>query len=430
MIIEKRNLGKIKFNHIHTTKFTTNSFLFIFNTNLDRLNVTSRTLLSNMMTVGTKKFPTKRLLASELENLYGASFSTRVSKKGNTHSIIVQFSFLSELFTSDENYFDKCLNFIYEILFNSNISDERKLKLEKKTLKNEILSIKDDKVAYGFMRLISIAFSKENYAIPAYGYVSDLKFINTDIIKYEYQNMISENNIDIYYVGDKDFDIVNQKMDKIFEKLLCEKQTEKRVDDYFFKKTLTIPEEVATIFEITNTMQSALYYGFTLPIFFTDDKYIAAILFNIIFGSGANSRLFKTLREKHSLCYSVYSSINLNVGFLSVYIGLSKVDDQKLTNLIKNEINDLASGNITDDELQNVKQILLDEANGVIDSISGIMNFHIRNNVINRERKVEDLIAEINNIREVDIINVAKQLKHITTYLLTDKTWRKNNEHN
>ena len=34
------------------------------------------------------------------------------------------------------------------------------------------------------------------------------------------------------------------------------------------------------------------------------------VLANLILGGGADSKLFKDVREKHSLCYSIHSSIN------------------------------------------------------------------------------------------------------------------------
>ena len=42
---------------------------------------------------------------------------------------------------------------------------------------------------------------------------------------------------------------------------------------------------------------------------YKDEKYYNLMMFSAVLGSGAHSKLFLNVREKHSLCYSIYSSL-------------------------------------------------------------------------------------------------------------------------
>ena len=75
-------------------------------------------------------------------------------------------------------------------------------------------------------------------------------------------------------------------------------------------------------------------------------------LYNIILGGSADSKFFKNIREAHSLCYYVNSSLRKLDNLLLIRSGISKENFEECVKLIKKEMKSIADGNITDMELE------------------------------------------------------------------------------
>ena len=56
------------------------------------------------------------------------------------------------------------------------------------------------------------------------------------------------------------------------------------------------------------------------------EKHYVAPVTSAIFGNGTNSILFKIVREKNGLCYTINSSVNRFNNSLVVYAGINKKD--------------------------------------------------------------------------------------------------------
>lgn len=75
---------------------------------------------------------------------------------------------------------------------------------------------------------------------------------------------------------------------------------------------------------------------------------------NHVFGGGLSSRLFDEIRERRGLAYSVYSSTSayVDAGAWTVYAGSMPEHAGEVERLVRQEIDKLVAGGITDDELE------------------------------------------------------------------------------
>ena len=85
----------------------------------------------------------------------------------------------------------------------------------------------------------------------------------------------------------------------------------------------------------------------------TDDDRFALSVANHVFGGGAASRLFESIREQRGLAYSVYSSTTLysDAGALVAYAGTSPDKRAEVLRLIEDEVRSLLDDGITTREL-------------------------------------------------------------------------------
>ncbi|MFV0287835.1 MAG: insulinase family protein [Mycoplasmatales bacterium] len=77
------------------------------------------------------------------------------------------------------------------------------------------------------------------------------------------------------------------------------------------------------------------------------DEYILRLL-NMILGRTAFSLLFKNVREKESLCYSIYSQEELNYG-INIYTGVEYQNYEQAIKLIDKQFTKLKSGDIKEE---------------------------------------------------------------------------------
>ena len=88
-----------------------------------------------------------------------------------------------------------------------------------------------------------------------------------------------------------------------------------------------------------------------------DERKYPAFLLNDSFGGTMSSKLFQSVREEKSLCYSIYSSIKLYMkgGLLLISASTSNDKAQKLLDAIKDELKKLKKNGLTKRELEDAK---------------------------------------------------------------------------
>ncbi len=103
-------------------------------------------------------------------------------------------------------------------------------------------------------------------------------------------------------------------------------------------------EDVTYKVEEFDVQQGKLNLGFRTQIGYKDPLYHASLMFSYVFGGGANSKLFRNVREKESLCYYVFSRIEKFKSLMLVGSGI-EVENYDLTlKLILKEFDNVKKG--------------------------------------------------------------------------------------
>lgn len=86
----------------------------------------------------------------------------------------------------------------------------------------------------------------------------------------------------------------------------------------------------------------------------TDDRRYVMSVLNAVLGGGMSSRLFQEIREKRGLVYSTYSfaSSYADAGYFGMYAGCTPSKVRQVLDLLGLELDKLAEGGISDDELR------------------------------------------------------------------------------
>lgn len=142
-------------------------------------------------------------------------------------------------------------------------------------------------------------YKNEPYGLYKFGYVEDLeKITEKELYKY-YKEMLKNCKIDIFVSGK----INNIQAKQIIEQNENIKKLLPRKEIITNQENIQTIKEPQTIKEQMDVTQGKLVIGLNIEEKDQASKYVS-LLYNMILGGGANSKLFQNVREKASLAYT------------------------------------------------------------------------------------------------------------------------------
>lgn len=202
--------------HIQTTsKFKTVLVEYKFRMKYEPEIATQRTLLKNIMVTNSKKYPSQKALDNQMSWLYGASLSASTQRYGTEHVLSFRLKVINDRFIGGyDNLLEDGFAFLQEIIFNPNLENgafhQPTFDREKINLDNYFNSLEDDKGRFATIKLNEALFEGTDQACLGMGSEKYLPEISSHSLYSTYQEMISENAVDIYVSGDVDADRIEK----------------------------------------------------------------------------------------------------------------------------------------------------------------------------------------------------------------------------
>ncbi|KEI51825.1 M16 family metallopeptidase [Enterococcus faecium UC8668] len=343
--------------HVLPTKQYKTIRIFIrFTARLQQEVITKRSLLSSMLETNSLNYPDQTKLSAKLAELYGASFGLSVRKKGNLHWLNVGISFVNGEYVNDPNLFSQAVDFLKEVLFYPNIKnqqfDQLTFDLEKNNLRLYLESLKEDKQTFASYALQELYFENSpEQKIPSLGVVEELDKITARSLAAYYQEMMANDQIDIFVVGDVDPD----KAAEAVAQLPFEPRETAHPELFYTQPQVNIVKERQVREPI---VQAKLNLAYQTNVYYDEPERFALMVFNGLFGGFPHSKLFMNVREKESLAYYASSSVDTFRGFMSVQTGIDEKNRNQVLRLIHEQLESLRNGEITDLELAQTKAML------------------------------------------------------------------------
>lgn len=411
----KYEVGPYNLHIINTDKFKTVTVKFNFKRKLVKEEITLRNLLNDLLVESSEKYPTRRLLEIETEELYDLRVSGRSYISGNYSVISFNSSFLSEKYT-ELGLFNKSFGFLCDLIFEPNL-DGHKFKTEsfvmaKNSLKDEIESNKDNPKKYSITRMLETMDDKSSISYQPCGYLKDLEIIDEKKLYEYYETVLRSDTLDIFVVGDIDNDKIKKIItDKVKVNTLKKPGVTHFIEHDKYRKRTKIVKEKEDI------NQSSLVIGCKLDHLTDFEKKYVSIVYSFILGGGPDSKLFKMLREKESLCYSISSSIRMVSNLLVIDSGIDKQNYSNAVKLIKKEIKNMEKGLFDDSDIDKAKVTYYNSCKEILDSPFDIVNTYVSYEYLKTDL-LEERIVEIDKVDKMMIINFAKKIHLDTIYLL------------
>ena len=438
----------IKIKRFENNKFKTNEIAVFVTIKQTQENATKNALIPAVLRRGSTNYRNQLEISKKLENMYGASFNCGVDKSGDY--IILKFfieTINNEYSDSKENLAQEAFNLLTDIVFNPLVENDgfniNYVKQEKDNLAKIINSKKDDKANYAYQRCVEEMFKNNPYGIYKYGSLQDLEKINEKNLYGYYLNIIQNNPIFIYINGKNANSInVDENINNNFKIALNNNSNEYNENDDLQEKNenaeiednknteikdnknieivdnkntkLEALQPINIVKEKLDVTQGKLIIGLNAP---SENKY-AVTMYNTILGGGANSKLFQNVREKESLAYYASSRYIRRKNAIIIRTGIELANYDKAVKVIKEQLEEMKKGNISDYELTSAKTLILASLKLIPESQEDIMAFDFDQDVFNENLTFEQYYKKIENITLKEIIDVANQVKINTIYYL------------
>jgi predicted Zn-dependent peptidase len=399
----------------HTDKFKTCRINISMAMPLDG-NVAARAILPFMLQRRSAKYPDFTTFNRVLDELYGASVSAGVAKRGEAQVLSFNLTAIDDRFALNNDKVSlECAELLTDLIFepltdgNSFPSDI--IEQEKRLLIEVIENEKNDKRRYALMRCESVMFSNEAYGINRFGTAEQVKALTPDDVYRAWRDVLTESTVQITMVGSMDAKPVADMLRKKFasiERKPVEISTE-------FVTAIPKPQYVS---ESLPLKQGKLVMGFRTGMRSEDDNLVAMRVAVDIFGGGTYSKLFSVVREKMSLCYYCSASLLNAKGIVIVQRGIEDVNEEKSKKEIINQLSLVADGNFSNDDFSASIKSLSDAVIGNGDTPDGICGWYASQLLKSEFKSIEAFSEEIKKADKQQVIRAAKSIMLDTVFML------------
>lgn len=401
---------------LHEDKFKTNLIKFYFRRPLTQDEVTYNALLPKILQRGTEGFETSKKLSRELEYLYGAYLDGQVIKKGESQIIDFSLGIADLRFVDDQSLLKDSVNLLNELIYKPYRIDgffkKEYLQQEKANLEKKIKARVNDKNRYAVERCIEEMCENENFRLYEYGKIDDLEGINQENLFRYYQQLITKSPLDIVVVGNIDKEVIKKELLNQFR---FERQD---IIEIPREEIMVKPKEVKFVRESMEINQGKLTMGFRTNISYDDPTYPALMVYVNLLGGGAHSKLFLKVREERSLCYYIYSRMEKFKSIMLVSCGIEFTKYEETVEVIKQQLEEIKKGNITDEELENTKKAMINSVKEMGDNVNSIADFYYGQVITNQYITPKELIKSIEAVKKEDVAAVGEKILLDTIYFL------------
>ena len=381
-------------------------------------DVTMRNLIAQILIDRCALYPTKGKMTEKCDELYGATVDTKTSSYGNGHCFELRAKTLNNRYAPDEP-FDGLLQFVRE-LFLYPLIDEKTLSEAKTNVLASILRQEDNPSHLSMMKACELGGSGTPLAVSSQGNKKFIDSVNIDELSAYYKKMLNDDQFDIFCVGDVHPDRVLNQLRRTFDFL-----NETNVTQTAYVSEVSPYQEGQTAKQIEQTSLTQLYAtqtGFGHP------RFSSSRLAIVMLGQLPSSLMFQEIREKRSLCYSIYASTIAFDGIMFVSTGISPENTDEVKRLIKVQIDTLKSGEFDDNLLKMAKDMMISSLKSLSDEAPAEINFFYQRLLAGKSTTMDTVLDEINQVTREQIIEAVNYWQPICSYAVTKEQQHGNHQ--
>lgn len=417
MTYERIRLAEnIGFSEIIDSKFKTGVLEIDFITPLSPETSSQNASAICSINMTNSKYPSITEFSSKLNSLYGSNIFSKVNRISDFQINSIGASWLDSKYALEgEDIETETVKILLDCIFSPDIKDnafnQNVFEIAKKDIQAKIDSEINNKRGYAVRQASKIAFRGEPAENNSYGTSETLKEVTSESAYSALQNLVINSQIEISYVSAQKNDKIRKILSDVFGKLKRNGNTYKFIS---FSPIKPAPEEFTETLDVN---QSKMVLVFKTK---KDDKYAMKML-SALYGETPFSKLFANVREKMSLCYYCSSSFSRAKNCIFVDCGVETKNIETARNAIIGQLDEIISGNFSDEDMQNVLLALENSFSGIGDTAGSYINWYKSAAYEGEYLTPEQTLEKYRNVTRERIIECAKSLVLDTVYVMKSK---------
>nr|WP_288929533.1 pitrilysin family protein [uncultured Streptococcus sp.] len=418
----RRAMEIIKGVHLHfiqSEKFKTNKIKVRFSAPMSEKTIAGRVLTASMLETSNALYPTSQAFREKLANLYGANYSTSLSRRGLVHYLDINLSFVRDQFLSRKNMLaDEILDFLKASLFfplsNGQAFDTKTFEIEKRNVLTDLEAEIENHFYHAHRELNNLFYDLPEMRIPRVGTIELVEKETAETSFAAFQQMLNQDQIDFFFIGDFNEIAVREKIQEF--------QFSEREQPLQLSYQQNYSNITREKLEQRDVHQSIVELAYHFSSQYGDRSHLPLIVLNGLLGGFAHSKLFVNVREKESLAYTISSSFDIFSGLMRIYAGIDRANRTKTIALINRQILDLKRGHFTDEELEQTKNMLKNSILLAQDRQNTLIERAYMSSVLGKKfLSLEAWLKALENVSKADLIEAAQQLKLQAIYFMEGK---------
>ncbi|MEW5921341.1 MAG: pitrilysin family protein [Bacillota bacterium] len=416
--MEKKTIpGQIDVYVIPTDKFKTVLVTVLARQLLSRELASKTALLPSVMERGSRDYPTYRDLMIRLEELYGAGFSSDVLKKGEKQVLSFSLEVINDLYAPGKELLRQGTAMLRSVLNRPLLENggfkQEYVEQEKEQLAKEIKGLVNDKVNYALERCVQEMCKDEPFGVYKYGSIEELERITPESLYEYYRQLLAENPLDIYIVGEVEPEAAFALAEETFARPDRERRREMPPDT-----VNNIPVHVRYHEEKMPVSQGKITLGYRTNTAYRDDDYVALLFYNGVLGGFPHSKLFQNVREKASLAYYAFSRLEKHKGIQLIGSGIEVENYQRALEIIMEQVELIKKGEINHEEMENTRRGLINQFKIIADSPYNMLGLSLDGLLGEKQEGVDYYLRKVEEVKVDDVVAAAHKVYLDTVYFL------------
>ncbi len=413
-------LPGVSLNHLQSTKFKTCCMSVSLLTQLTKETASINALIPFVLRRGTRTYRTMESLSNRFDELYGTIIEPCVRKAGEIQSVGLYASFPEDCFLPEgaavlKDAIDLVAEMLLDPATRGGLLLSQYVDSEKDNLCDIIRSRINNKRSYSLTRCIEEMCCYEDFAVGRYGSVESCETINYKKLTRQYHDLIQTCPVEIFICSRESTDHLVSLLKRAFCTMPRGEINYDIGTDIRMNSILPEPRVHEETMDVT---QGQLVLGYRLGECMEDLDLPAVLVFNAVFGSGVTSKLFMNVREKLSLCYYSYSTIERCKGLMFVLSGIDFEKYEEAKAEILHQLDEVIHGNISEDELSWAKAGVASDLSALTDNQHDLEAFYSRAIVEGASYQPDELSCLVGDVSKEDVIRIAKSVELDMIYFL------------
>ncbi|MDR3149493.1 MAG: insulinase family protein [Oscillospiraceae bacterium] len=418
-VTRREILPDVELACVSTDKFKSSIVGLVLKTQLCKEHASLNALIPRVLLRGCSRKPEMKSITAELEDLYGTSLQSVAMTIGEAQCILLMMTVSDDKFIPGETgLFERAAAFFGEFLtdpvLENGLFRGDYVNTERDILVQEILSQMNDRPSYALNRLKQEMFSGENFGVDPLGDVETASSITPETLTARYRELIETSEIKIIYTGSESAERVEKAFTSALDKLPRGR----------ILKAVTRPHtdtgSVRNFEEQIDVTQGNIAIGFNLGEMAERDRAALQVM-GIIYGGTPMSKLFKTVREKLSLCYFAQSMTVQEKGVMFVISGIDFDKRETAQREILNQLELMKKGKISFIEMLVTKKVLGAAYSAVADGLAMLASWYLEQILTDRSDSPVDFVKKIKKVSKNDVRKMAKRAKLDSVFWLCGK---------